>query len=61
MPWTHWWNGHEGGIVEDWNVTYFPTIYVIDAKGVIRHKDQNGEFPGEKLEEAVNALLNEIK
>jgi thiol-disulfide isomerase/thioredoxin len=61
MPWTHWWNGAEGGIVEDWNVTYFPTIYVIDAKGVIRHKDQNGEFPGEKLEEAVNALLKEIK
>ncbi len=61
MPWTHWWNGPEGGIVEDWNVTYFPTIYVIDAKGVIRHRDQNGEFPDEKLEHAVNALLKEIE
>ena len=18
MPWTHWWNGNEGGILEDW-------------------------------------------
>jgi thiol-disulfide isomerase/thioredoxin len=55
MPWTHWWNGAEGGILEDWDVQYFPTIYVIDAKGVIRHKDLRGE----KLEEAVNELLKE--
>ena len=57
MPWTHWWNGPEGGIVEYWNIQYFPTIYIIDAQGVIRRKDQNGEFPGETLEEAVNDLL----
>jgi thiol-disulfide isomerase/thioredoxin len=54
MPWTHWWNGAEGGILEDWDVQYFPTIYVIDAKGVIRHKDLRGE----ELETAVNELLN---
>jgi hypothetical protein len=46
-----------GGIVEDWNITYYPTIYVIDAEGIIRFKDQKGEFPGAKLEEAVNDLL----
>jgi thiol-disulfide isomerase/thioredoxin len=56
MPWTHWWNGNEGGIVEDWNVEAFPTIYVIDAKGVIRHKGVRGE----ELEKAVNELLSEI-
>jgi thiol-disulfide isomerase/thioredoxin len=55
MPWTHWWSGREGGILEDWNVEYFPTIYVLDAKGVIRHKDLRGE----KLEEAVKVLLKE--
>jgi len=37
MPWTHWWEG-TGGIVRDWEVEAFPTIYVIDAKGVIRKK-----------------------
>jgi thiol-disulfide isomerase/thioredoxin len=57
MPWTHWWNGSEGGIVEDWNVKYFPTIYVLDGKGIIRHKDLRGE----KLEEAVNELLKEME
>jgi thiol-disulfide isomerase/thioredoxin/23S rRNA pseudoU1915 N3-methylase RlmH len=57
MPWTHWWNGPEGGIVEDWNVEYYPTVYVLDAKGVIRFKDLRDE----KLEEAVNKLLDESK
>jgi thiol-disulfide isomerase/thioredoxin len=57
MPWTHWWNGPEGGIIEDWDVSYYPTIYVIDAKGVIRYKDLRGE----KLEEAVNKLIQELK
>ncbi len=56
MPWTHWWNGAQGGVVEDWNVEYFPTIYVIDAKGIIRHKDLREN----KLEEAVNVLLKEV-
>jgi len=55
MPWTHWWNGSEGGIIEDWDVKYYPTIYVLDTQGVIRHKD----LKGEKLENAVNALLAE--
>ena len=57
MPWTQWWNGPEGGIIEDWDVRSFPTIYVLDAKGIIRHKD----IRGEKLEEAVNELLREIQ
>ena len=55
MPWTHWWNGSAGGLIDDWYIQYFPTIYVIDAQGVIRHKDLRGE----ELEKAVNALLEE--
>src|ERR1700730_13210234 len=57
MPWTHWWNGAEQGMVEDWNVQYVPTIYVLDSKGIIRHKDRDGEFPAKELDEAVKALL----
>jgi thiol-disulfide isomerase/thioredoxin len=57
MPWTHWWNGRSGGILEDWDVQYFPTLYVLDAKGVIRHKDLRGE----ELEKAVTGLIEEAK
>jgi thiol-disulfide isomerase/thioredoxin len=57
MPWTHWWNGPSGGIVKDWNVEFFPTIYVLDGEGVIRHKNLRGK----ELEEAVEKLLDEKK
>jgi thiol-disulfide isomerase/thioredoxin len=57
MPWTHWWNGSEGGVLEDWDVRHFPTIYILDVQGVIRHKDLSGEG----LEKAVNSLLKEAK
>jgi thiol-disulfide isomerase/thioredoxin len=55
MPWTHWWNGSEGGVIEAWDVRKYPTVYVIDAQGVIRHTD----LKGEELEKAVNALVEE--
>ena len=57
MPWTHWWNGSEGGVIEAWDVRYYPTIYVIDAQGVIRFKD----LKGDELEKAVNTLLDEAR
>jgi thiol-disulfide isomerase/thioredoxin len=56
MPWTHWWNGARGGIVEDWQVEFFPTIYVLDAKGVIRY---NG-VRGADMDKAVDTLLKEM-
>jgi thiol-disulfide isomerase/thioredoxin len=56
MPWTHWWNGAQGGILEDWDVRAFPTVYVLDAQGVIRHKDLREA----KLEDAVKDLLKEL-
>ncbi len=57
MPWSHWWSGNETGVVDDWNVKGFPTIYVLDAKGVIRYKDVRGK----ELEDAVNELLKEME
>jgi len=57
MPWTHWWNGSSGGIISDWEVEYFPTIYILDHKGVIRFKDLRGE----KMDEAVEKLIKEAE
>jgi thiol-disulfide isomerase/thioredoxin len=61
MPWVHWWTGPEGAIIDEWNVGSFPTIYLIDARGVVRDKDYKGTLRDEKLEEAVNDLLKEIE
>jgi len=57
MPWTHWWNGATGGVIEAWDVQYYPTIYVLDHKGVIRYKDVRGAA----LDEAVEPLLAEME
>jgi len=55
MPWTHWWEGPDASLLKTWNVRFFPTIYVIDAKGVIRHKN----IRGADLEKAVEKLVAE--
>jgi thiol-disulfide isomerase/thioredoxin len=56
MPWAHWWDGDQGDVSKGVNLHFYPTIYVIDAKGTIRFKN----IRGEKLEAAVNKLLKEI-
>jgi thiol-disulfide isomerase/thioredoxin len=55
MPWTNWYEGPGGELMTQWNIRYFPTIYVIDSNGVIRYKDVRGEA----LDQAVATLLAE--
>jgi thiol-disulfide isomerase/thioredoxin len=57
MPWTHWWNGKGKGPVETYKVRFFPTIYVLDEKGVIRFKHVREAA----MDKAVEELLKEIK
>lgn len=49
--------GTSGPIPAKWNVRGWPTIYVIDAKGVIRFKNVRGE----RMTEAVETLLAEME
>jgi hypothetical protein len=47
-----------GEIAVAWNLPATPTLYVIDAKGVIRHKWTGG--PGAKvIDAAIDKLLKE--
>jgi hypothetical protein len=55
MPWTHWRDGREG-VMREWNVEAIPTIYVLDAHGVIRYRD----IRDKELENAVQTLLKEM-
>ena len=60
ITWRSFWNGPEGTrgpISEAWNVRSWPTIYVLDAEGVIRYRGVRGEA----MDEAVDALLEELK
>ncbi len=58
MPWTHWWNGGaKGGPVEAYKVQFYPTVYVLDAKGVIRFKHVREKA----MDDAIDTLLKEVK
>ena len=58
ITWPSWWDGGgaNGPIATAWNVHGWPTIYVLDDKGVIRYKDVRGEA----MDKAVNTLLKEM-
>ncbi|MFO0938002.1 MAG: TlpA disulfide reductase family protein [Gemmataceae bacterium] len=57
MPWTHWHIGASGDVHDLLNIEHYPTIFVVDHKGVIRYK----EIRGQQLEEAVEKLLKEAE
>jgi hypothetical protein len=50
----------QGAIAARWNLTNTPTLYVLDAKGVIRHKWVGG--PGENaIDKALDELIRETE
>lgn len=58
ITWRSFWNGEEGSrgpISTKWGVRGWPTIYLIDAEGIIRHKNLHGD----DLDEAIDALVAE--
>jgi peroxiredoxin len=59
MPWTHWWdNGPESPVLKKFRVRAFPTLYLMDHSGVIRHK-WVGKPENEELDKAVDTLVKE--
>lgn len=57
MPWVHWWdNGQENKVMKLYRVRAFPTMYLIDHTGVIRHK-WVGSPGNDKLDAAIEALV----
>ena len=60
ITWRSFWNGPKGTggpISTKWNVRGWPTIYVLDDKGVIRYKNVRGE----EMDRAVDELLAEME
>lgn len=58
LTWRSFWDGGRTGgpIATKWNVTAWPTIYVLDAKGVIRYRNVRGA----SMDKAINTLLAEM-
>jgi peroxiredoxin len=59
ITWRSWWDGGStnGPIAKKWNVHSWPTIYVLDDKGIIRFKNVRGE----SMDKAVDELMKELE
>jgi len=57
MVWSQWHEGPNGAMKSKWNINSLPSIFVIDAKGVIRHKGLRED----DLEDAVKKLIKEAE
>src|SRR5437763_14344364 len=56
ITWRSWFDGQGGPICRQLGVSSFPTILVLDGKGVIRYKGVRGGA----MDKAVDALLKEM-
>ena len=60
ITWRSFWcgpSGTRGRIPSKWGVLGWPTIYILDHKGVIRYKGPRGK----KMDHAVDTLLEELE
>jgi|SRR6516164_2157780 hypothetical protein len=61
ITWRSFWDETTGGpIAKKWNIRGWPTLYVVDAKGVIRHK-YVGSPGGETIDKVIDALVKEAE
>ena len=61
ITWRSFWcgpDGPEGPIPTKWNVNAWPTLYFIDHKGVIRHKNLRNEH---EMDKAIETLVAEAE
>jgi len=61
ITWRSFWDGGTtlGPIATAYNVEAWPTIFVLDAKGVIRYTSVGADE--KKLDEAIESLLKELE
>jgi peroxiredoxin len=59
LTWRSFWDGggHQGLIATAYNVQSWPTIFILDAKGVIQYTSVGADE--KKLDEVIEALLKE--
>ena len=54
LTWPSWWDGPQHPIATKWRVKALPTVFILDAKGVVRYKGH-----GADIEKQIDALLAE--
>ena len=63
IVWRSWFDGggKAGPIATKWQIGNWPTLYILDAKGVIRYIEADGETPDAMhLDGIIDMLLKEL-
>ena len=63
LSWRHFWNGPKGTkgpIASQWNIEAWPSVYLIDAQGVIRYKEPLGKDIDQGLENLMAEMGHEV-
>jgi hypothetical protein len=61
ITWRSFWNGPEGSrgpISSTWEVEGWPTLYILDGKGVIRYKSVGADV--QAIDQAIETLISEL-
>jgi hypothetical protein len=62
ITWRSFWNGGaQGPITVRWGLRHWPTVYLIDAKGVIRDDGLDSLRNGPAFDEAIEAVVAEAE
>ena len=63
LSWQSWWDGStDGPISSQWQIQNWPTFFILDQNGVIRHVEAKGGAPDLKAMDAmIEVLLKEAK
>jgi peroxiredoxin len=61
LTWRSWWDGdpQSGVIGKIWLIKQLPTIFVLDARGIVRFKTE-GAPPEAELDRTINELLQDV-
>jgi hypothetical protein len=62
INWPSFWNGPDGSrgpISSTWEVEGWPTLYILDGKGVIRYKSVGANVP--EIDQTIEKLLSELQ
>ena len=59
ISWPNWHDGAPGAgpIAKRYHIRSYPTVFVVDGQGIIRHK----QILGEGLDKAVDQLVKEVQ
>ena|SRR5579871_3047141 len=60
LNWRSWWDGRDNAIADEWKVKGWPSLFLVDHKGMVRWR-HDGPPENAHLEELIEQLVQEAE